>query len=45
MKFPEMGDTWERVVDAFAGSSRSKACDRMETRADQNSHVLDQLSW
>ena len=40
MKFPEMGATWEPVVNAFAGSSHQEACDRMEDWADENGYVL-----
>ena len=36
MKFPEMGATWEPVVQAFAGSSHQEVCDRMEDWADEN---------
>ena len=40
MKFPEIGDTWEPVVHAFAGSSQEEFCDRMEGWADENGYVL-----
>ena len=40
MKFPDMGDTWEPVVHAFAGSSDEEVCDRMEDWADENGYVL-----
>ena len=40
MKFPEMGDTWEPVVHAFAGSSHQEVCDRMERGGDKNGYVL-----
>ena len=36
MKFPEMGATWEPVLQAFAGSSHQEVCDRMEDWADEN---------
>ena len=40
MKFPQMGDTWEPVVHAFAGSSHQEVCDRMEDWGDENGYVL-----
>ena len=41
MKFPEMGDTWEPVVHASAGSSHKEVCDRMETSGDETGYLLN----
>ena len=40
INFPEMGDTWEPVVHAFAGSSHEEVFYRMEDWAEENGYVL-----